>query len=155
MSNESQIVKQFTGKYDFLSNFHPSQIHYEGITFPTVEHAFQAAKTDDAETRRKIAEKDTPGKAKRAGGRRGILKDFDQAAWEAKKDSVMLKIVRLKFENPQLAQQLLETGDARLEEGNIWNDTYWGISLKTGKGRNKLGKILEQVRAELRASVGI
>lgn len=154
MSNEQQVIKQFSGKFAFLSNFHPSPIHHEGITFPTVEHAFQAAKTDDAETRRKIAEKDTPGKAKRAGGRRGILKDFDQAAWEVKKDSVMLKLVRLKFQDQQLAQQLLETGDARLEEGNNWNDTYWGISLKTGKGLNKLGKILEQVRAELRTSAG-
>ena len=144
-------IKQFTGKNSFLSNFHPSPIHYQGIDYPSLEHAFQAAKTDDAETRWKIAEKDTPGKAKRAGGRRGILKDFDQAAWEAKKDAVMETLVRLKFQNPELAAQLLGTGDAQLEEGNIWNDTYWGVSLKTGKGRNKLGEILMRVRNELAA----
>lgn len=141
------MIRQFTGKHAFLSNFHPSPIEVDGIQFPTVEHAFQAAKTSDPEVKRRIAEKDTPGKAKRAGGRRGIIKDFDPA-WDSKKVQIMTQLCRLKFQDPTLRSQLLETGEQQLEEGNNWNDTFWGVSLKTGKGQNHLGRILMQIRSE-------
>jgi ribA/ribD-fused uncharacterized protein len=143
------LIKQFKGEHAFLSNFHASPIEFEGILYPTIEHAFQAAKTEDRETRLKIAEKDSPSKAKRAGGRRGIIKDFDQQSWEAKKVETMRTLVRLKFEDPILREKLIATGDQELQEGNTWNDTFWGISLKTGKGRNELGKILEEIRKEV------
>lgn len=61
------MIKQFKGEHDFLSNFHHSPIDYEGIIYPTIEHAFQAAKTDNQEVRQAIAAKDSPAKAKRAG----------------------------------------------------------------------------------------
>ena len=38
-------IGEFDGKFRFLSNFYPSPIFYDGILYPTVEHAFQAAKT--------------------------------------------------------------------------------------------------------------
>lgn len=143
------MIKQFKGQFAFLSNFHPSPIIFEGQQFPTVEHAFQAAKTADREIRAKIAAKNTPGKAKRAGGRRGIIKDFDFEAWESKKIQVMETCVRAKFEDPQLAEQLRATGNQELLEGNHWNDTFWGVSIKTGKGKNHLGRILMQIRSEI------
>lgn len=61
----------------------------------------------------------------------------------------MRTLVRLKFEDPILREKLIATGDQELQEGNTWNDTFWGISLKTGKGRNELGKILEEIRKEV------
>ena len=152
MSNETKTeakIAQFKGKYSFLSNFHPQELRYDGISYPTLEHAFQAAKTDDRQLKRKIAEKTTPGQAKRAGGKRGIIPDFNHAAWEAKKDKVMETLVKIKFMDPELAQQLLATGDATLEEGNNWNDTYWGINIETGAGQNKLGQILMKIREHL------
>jgi ribA/ribD-fused uncharacterized protein len=142
-------IGQFKGEYSFLSNFYEHPLLLDGIIYPTLEHAFQAAKTDDTQTKRKIAEKTTPGAAKRAGGRRGIIKDFDHAAWEAKKDRVMETLVKIKFADMILARLLLKTGDAILEEGNSWNDTYWGVSLKSGKGQNKLGQILMKIRSQL------
>lgn len=142
------MIEKFHGDHRFLSNFHPSPIVFEGIEFPTVEHAFQAAKSNDPATRRKIAEKETPGKAKRAGGRRGIVKDFDFQAWEVKKIAVMEALCRLKFADPQLRALLEATGDQELQEGNNWNDTFWGVSLRTGNGKNNLGKILMRIRDE-------
>ena len=142
------MIEKFHGKHAYLSNFHPSPITFKGIVYPTVEHAFQAAKSDDPETRRTIAAKDTPGKAKRAGGRGGIVKDFDFAAWEAKKIGTMEHLCRLKFEDPDFRKFLESTGDQELQEGNNWNDTFWGVSLRTGKGRNILGKILMRIRDE-------
>jgi len=140
------MIEKFHGEHAFLSNFHPSPITFEGIDFPTVEHAFQAAKSNDPAIRRKIAEKDTPGKAKRAGGRRGIVSDFDFDAWEVKKVETMEHLCRIKFEDPGLHALLKATGNQTLQEGNNWNDTFWGVSLKTGKGRNTLGLILMKIR---------
>lgn len=145
------MITQFRNYYAFLSNFFPSPLVWEGIEYPTIEHAFQAAKTADPVLRRAIAALPSPAKAKRAGGARGIVKDFDQAAWDRRKIGVMDTLVRLKFhQNPELAGRLLATESQRLQEGNLANDTFWGVCLKTGQGRNELGKILEAVREELR-----
>ena len=40
-------VTEFQGEYRFLSNFWPAQVVFEGVTYPTSEHAYQAAKTLD------------------------------------------------------------------------------------------------------------
>ena len=61
----------------------------------------------------------------------------------------MYTVVTSKFKhNPRLLTKLLATGDAHIEEGNYWNDTYWGVC--KGEGYNHLGRILMQVRGELR-----
>jgi len=135
----------FEGEWRFLSNFHPSRVQYEGITFDTVEHAFQAAKTLDVGQRMLIAGEATPGKAKRAGRKVTLRGD-----WEDIKYGVMRTLVALKFmSNPDLALRLLATDDRHLAEENGWNDQLWGQT--NGVGRNWLGLILMEVRAELRA----
>lgn len=69
--------------------------------------------------------------------------------WYTGRDEVMLKAVREKFyQNPDLRKILISTGDAVLIEASP-TDSYWGAG-KDGKGVNKLGKILMQVRDELR-----
>lgn len=39
-----EVIDRFTGPYAFLSNFHPCRVTFYGMTFPSVEAAFQAAK---------------------------------------------------------------------------------------------------------------
>lgn len=57
--------------------------------------------------------------------------------------------MREKFtQNTELADKLLATGDAYLEEGNTWGDRIWGTV--NGSGANRLGVILMQIRAELK-----
>lgn len=71
--------------------------------------------------------------------------------WENVKLSIMEEIVCAKFiQNEYLREMLRSTGNAMLEEGNVWNDTFWGVNNKTGKGENNLGKILMRVREKLR-----
>jgi ribA/ribD-fused uncharacterized protein len=136
-------IDSFQGEFRFLSNFWPAEVVFEGVTYPTVEHAYQSAKTFDMTERRRIAALPTPEEAKRAGRALKLRDDWDRAKFD-----VMEQCVRYKFtHHADLRRQLLATGDRYLEEGNTWNDRIWGVY--QGQGDNRLGKILMQVRAEL------
>lgn len=134
------MIDKFTGEYRWLSNFYPAEILYDGLTYPTSEHAYQAAKTLDVKKRQYIANLPSPGKAKRAG-QLVVLR----ADWEQVKIAVMREIVRAKFsQHPDLRFKLVQTGDEELVEGNTWGDRFWGVC--NGSGQNQLGKILMEVR---------
>ena len=136
-------IDSFQGQYRFLSNFYPAQIEFEGLTYPDVEHAYQSAKTTDMNGRRRIAALPTPAEAKHAGESFPPRPDWPQI-----KFTVMEQCVRYKFtHHSDLAQKLLATGNAYLEEGNTWKDRIWGVY--QGQGENHLGIILMKVRAEL------
>jgi hypothetical protein len=65
--------------------------------------------------------------------------------WDEVKIEVMRDVLVSKFQhNSELRQKLIDTGDAYLEEGNWWGDTFWGVC--KGKGQNKLGLLLIQLR---------
>lgn len=134
-------IDKFDGtKYRFLSNFYTCIVHYDGIIYPSSEHAYQAAKTTDFALREVIAKMDTPGKTKQAGKRLTL-----REGWDTMKFNIMSEIVLIKFAtNANLRQFLIETGDAELIEGNTWGDQYWGVC--NGIGENNLGKILMHVR---------
>lgn len=139
-------IKKFMGKNRFLSNFWPGEVVYEKHRYPSVEHAYQAAKTLDKAAQRAIRFAEKPGQAKKLGKKVEMRPDWDQI-----KLQVMEDLTRQKYNrNPELKAKLLATGDADLQEGNTWNDTFWGINVKTGEGENNLGKILMKVRDELR-----
>lgn len=136
-------IESFDGEFRFLSNFWPSKVHFEGMEFNSVEHAYQAAKTLDHDLRMKIRNLKTANDAKKAGKRVDLRAD-----WENVKLSIMLGLLREKFAIPELRQQLLDTGNAELIEGNWWGDTYWGVC--RGRGSNHLGKLLMLVRKEIK-----
>ena len=135
-------IERFAGEHRFLSNFHPSPIWFEGVSYPTVEHAYQAAKSDDFEEKLRIASVESPGVAKRLGRRLVPRRD-----WEECRVFVMEELVRAKFaRHADLRRRLLDTGDAELIEGNNWCDRFWGVC--GGVGENRLGRILMQIREE-------
>lgn len=136
-------IEQFYQEYSFLSNFYPCLIEFEGDIYPTLEHAYQAAKTHDPDERRLIREEERTGKAKQRGQR--VTKRED---WEQIKVKVMRELLKKKFENPQLRKLLLDTHPHELIEGNSWGDTFWGKY--KGHGKNMLGELLMQIRSELR-----
>ena len=107
-----QIIDNFDGEFAFLSNFYESPCEFEGVVYPTVEHAFQAAKTLDQLERQEIAAAPTPGKAKRMGRKVQLRED-----WELVKTDVMRECLKSKFNHPILKMQLLATKDAMLIEG--------------------------------------
>jgi ribA/ribD-fused uncharacterized protein len=137
-------IDLFKGDYSWLSNFHMVPVEFEGLTYPSVEHAYQAAKSNCSEQRQRISEAATAGLAKRLG--KGVTLRSD---WEEVKIDIMTSLVRQKFSNPSLRALLLSTDDKELIEGNWWNDKFWGVC--RGVGENHLGKILMRVRSELRS----
>lgn len=141
-----KVVNEFKGDYRFLSNFYPARAMYDGVIYLSSEHAYQAAKSLALRTRERIRNLGTPGEAKRAGREVVIRSDWEEIKWYVMQGIVIDKF----FRNDRLRRQLLGTGDAELIEGNRWGDVYWGIDLRTGKGQNKLGQILMDVRDTFR-----
>lgn len=137
------MIDSFTGKYRFLSNFYPCRIEFEGIEYPSTEHAYQAAKADDFDMKIKIASAVNPAEAKRLGNKCKLYSNWDDIKVE-----IMKKILRLKFEIPTHRKELLDTGNKKLIEGNQHNDTFWGIC--DGIGENNLGKLLMEIRQEIK-----
>ena len=133
----------FFGEYRFLSNFYACDILYEGIKYPSVEHAYQAAKTTSTRIRKRIAKIELAGAAKAFGQHMQII-----ANWEEKKLNVMNLLVLTKFTcYKELREKIMNTGNLHLEETNTWGDKYWGIF--EGNGKNHLGEILMKVREYL------
>lgn len=141
------MIDFFDGEYAFLSNFYNASCIFEEKLYPTVEHAFQAAKSLDHAERDWIAAAGSPGLAKRLGRRINLRPD-----WEKVKFDVMEECLRSKFADPVLKQKLLATGDEELVEGNYWHDNTWGNcsceKCKDIVGRNMLGNILMKLRTE-------
>lgn len=133
--------------YGSFSNFAPYPVRVDGKTWPTSEHYFQAQKFEDNRHQEAIRKTRSPMIAARMGRDR---KKPLRRDWESVKVAIMRKAVRAKFEqHDDIRQILLSTGDARLVE-HTENDSYWGDG-GDGSGKNMLGRILMEVREELRA----
>ncbi len=133
----------FRGEFRWMSNFHPVQIDFESRRWPSVEHAHQAAKTQIEVEKIAILEAPAPGRAKRLGRTLNIRAD-----WLEVRCDLMLRLQRLKYQDRDLAFLLRRTGARHIEETNTWGDTFWGVC--KGVGENQMGKILMEVRDELR-----
>lgn len=136
------MICGFFNDYRWLSNFWQCKITYEGLTYSSVENAYQAAKTVIQEERLPFLNVHAV-RAKRLGKKLTLRPD-----WENVKLDVMLDLLRLKFAHEELKKKLLDTGEEYLEETNNWYDFYWGVC--NGNGENHLGRLLMQVREELK-----
>jgi ribA/ribD-fused uncharacterized protein len=134
-------------EYGCFSNFAPYPIQLDGKRWPTSEHYFQAQKFADEGHQEAIRKTSSPMIAARMGRDR---KKPLRRDWESVKVEVMRQAVRAKFtQHEDIRQVLLSTGDATLVE-HTENDDFWGDD-GDGSGRNMLGRILMEVREELRA----
>lgn len=142
---DDNLIYGFQGPFRFLSNFWtvPHGIFFEGERYPTVEHAYQACKTEVPRERLEIRRAFTPGAAKALG--RDVTLRWD---WMEQRIFYMEGLLRQKFKRGSgLASQLQQTGSADLVEGNTWGDTFWGRC--QGKGKNNLGLLLMEIRDDL------
>jgi predicted NAD-dependent protein-ADP-ribosyltransferase YbiA (DUF1768 family) len=114
----------------YLSNFTPATVHYAGRTFPSIEHAYQAAKFQHAVTARNgvplsPAEADEwvarfavdgdlggePAAAAKSAGTKGAMKaaglQLDAQAWSAQQDALMAALVRARADADELYRKVL------------------------------------------------
>ncbi len=144
-----------------LSNFYETNFKIDGVEYKSAEHAFEAIKAKtfgDDESFAKILKAKSAQSAKSFGNK---VKDFKEETWNEKQDEVMKSVVRAKFtQNLELRKKLLDTEDKLLANADS-RDKYWGIGTsantsiakdpKKWKGENKLGKMLEELRTQMKA----
>jgi ribA/ribD-fused uncharacterized protein len=138
------VIGPFEGKYRFLSNFYSAEIEFEGLVFPSVENAYQAAKTTDLDKREDFLYISAV-EAKKLGMRLKLRED-----WDLIKKDIMYRLLVEKFKNPESRKMLLATGDKKLIEKNWWHDLYWGCDEISGEGQNWLGFLLMKIRSEIK-----
>jgi ribA/ribD-fused uncharacterized protein len=145
-----------------FSSMHEAPIQIDGTTFPTAEHYYQWSKAKqfgDGEIQAKIM-KTASAKSVKSYGKK--VKNFNDEAWNERKDQVMRVAVKAKFmQHPELLKKLRDTGTRPIAEADP-RGKYWGIgtSADTSKakdperwpGKNVLGKILMELRSELKDS---
>jgi len=108
--------------------------------YPSVEHAYQAAKCVWLRDAVAIRQCESAGMAKRLGKQVELRPN-----WPAIKLEIMADLLWQKFVlNPELRARLLATGDRELIEGNTWGDTYWGKCNQVGE--NHLGRLIMRLR---------
>jgi hypothetical protein len=155
-------IDHFAYEHDFLSNFHTVTVVFEGVAYASTEHAYQAAKTRFVDKRTVFSLEFNPNltasQAKRIGQAVELRDD-----WEKVKVPIMRDLLLQKFDHHVLKQRLLKTGDAYLEEGNWWHDTFWGVCHHKMEGKtcrepehrpfggNHLGYLLMDVRTHYAA----
>ena len=140
--------------YHVFENEFPVAVVYEGETYPSAFHAYQAARFAAPEDRAPLA-------AQRAGGPRAMSLHEARVYGSSTKlalvpnfgkdrELILEEIVRAKFaSNARLLVALLRTGDAEMRYDSP--SPTWGFD--GGSGQNMHGKVLARVRDELRASV--
>ena len=134
-------------EYGCFSNFAHYPVELKGKRWPTSEHYFQAQKFAGTEHEEAVRLEKSPMMAARMGRDRSKPLRGD---WDSVKDDIMREVVRAKFEQyAELKAVLLGTGDAIIVE-HTENDSYWGDG-GDGSGKNMLGRILMEVRKQLRA----
>ncbi len=138
-------VTSFRGKYSAFSNFSGARVTLDGMSFPTVENAFQAAKTLDP-TERIQFQSCPPSVAKKLGRKVTLRPD-----WEQVKVSVMQSLLLQKFAPGTRENFLLvSTKGLHICEGNTWHDNIWGACTcprcANRPHKNLMGRLLMSIR---------
>lgn len=136
----------FRDKAGFLSNFasyEQGECLIDGEAYyKSNEHFYQAMKFLDTERRRRISQHPF-------GGLKSYVRTLGliRTDWDQIKDQVMREGLEYKFNLPRFKALLLSTENEELVERNTWRDIYWGVY--QGKGENRLGKMLMEIRSKL------
>ena len=131
-----------------FDNFTAFQVEYEGILFPTSEHAYQATKfkKTSPETYELVRNARSAHDAQRIANEN---KDKADPEWDNYKIPVMKDILRNKVEqHPYVLKKLIQSGDREIIEDS-WRDSTWGWG-KNKDGQNLLGKLWMELREEYR-----
>jgi hypothetical protein len=139
------MIVSFSGEFRWLSNFASVKIILDGIEFSSTEHAYMSAKSESMEWKSFCAcHTNSAGQVKRKSKTISLVENWDEI-----KVSVMKDCIQQKFSQEPFRTKLLQTNDEIIEEGNSWNDKFWGVDIKTRVGENILGKLIMEFRDSL------
>lgn len=144
----------------YLSNWYLSQFTIEDITFSSMEQYMMYEKAvlfHDKETAEKILQATDVAEIKTLGRN---VRHFDDTIWTREREKIYKGVLEKFCQNDELARKLEETGEDTIAECAV-KDRIWGIGLSIRdknrfcmnkwRGQNLLGKILMQVRGEIRS----
>lgn len=143
-----------------LSQWHKVDFYVEGIKYFCAEQYMMAKKSllfDDINSYIKIMESDSPKEIQELGRK---IKFFDQKVWDSCKEEIVYNGNYARFkQNKDQYDLLMETGNKILVEATDF-DPIWscGLSIndkrildcKNWPGKNLLGKILTEVKYDLK-----
>ena len=142
------MINSFKGEYSWLSNMHDCVVFLRQHRFKSVENAYMAAKKiDDIKGWVEFCLQNPPNICKKESRNIEVRKDWDDI-----KLSVMYDLLIQKFSQEPFRTKLLDTGNENIQEGNYWNDTFWGVDLKQNPnvGENNLGRLIMYIRILLK-----
>lgn len=147
MNRRKQTIKFSgpAGRLGYLSNSYQAVFYEEGISWPSVEHYFQAHKFPNIPYYDIIRTAPTPEKAKEYGrsSKYKILSNWDKI-----REDIMRNAMRLKFsQNLILREALKDTKNNHIEYDS--DEDFWGNGTK-GNGQNLMGECLMAIREELK-----
>jgi ribA/ribD-fused uncharacterized protein len=139
--------------YGVFSNLSRWSVKFDGIDYPTAEHAYQAGKARKEAVRDWILSAPSPSLVAMAA--HGLYYWDIVPGWSKNKFQRMKQVLLAKYtQHPELLELLLSTDSKRLVESatvdNEVNRTWGEVN---GKGKNMLGILLMEVREELRQTV--
>jgi N-glycosidase YbiA len=142
-------IKGFFGEYRFLSNFWPAIVVLDNIIYKSTEIAYQASKwsPDERDYFLSCTELESIDY-----NRKNTPNFYSAEEWCGKRVDIMRDLLKQKFDpsvNPDNYEMLIKTGNKNLEELNWWKDIFWGVD-ESGNGENMLGKLLMEIREELK-----
>ena len=136
--------------YGVFSNLYRREFVFEGETYPTAEHAYQAGKARKPQVREWLMNAPSPSLLAMAA--HGLYYWDIAPGWSTTKFDRMKRVLHAKFSAfDDLRELLLSTGERRLVETATTDspvNRLWG-EVK-GQGKNMLGVLLMEVRDELR-----
>lgn len=152
--DEIRFYRASEKPYGAFSNLYRRVIEFEGETFPTSEHAYQAGKARKRDVREWVLAAPSPALVAMAA--HGLYYWDIAPGWSRTKFDRMRGVLRAKFtQHNDLRELLLSTGEARLvESATVDNEVnrLWGEV--NGQGRNMLGQLLMELRTSLREEAG-
>lgn len=130
-----------------FDNFSAHAISWNGRLWPTVEHAYQAAKFHKQEIVDRIIRATSPGEAKKIAHERHLV-DSVRLDWEAVKIFIMKELLRTKAEQHELVRRRLAASKGKILIEDSSSDSFWGRG-RDWRGNNMLGKLWMEVRDEM------
>jgi ribA/ribD-fused uncharacterized protein len=132
------MEKIIIGDVAWMRSDYRQDITIGKITYPTLEHAYQAAKTKDRDIKQEIASTDNVRDARKIGRHLQQSDTFDREA-------VMEALQRQKYAS-ELGEMLAKTGSVPIVMEAY--DEFWGTG-RDGEGQNILGELLQTIRSDL------